>query len=592
VSVKRLLFAIVAINALLWSPQLVIGMHDLNDGVLHWTIIREMATAANPLDFWSHTIAMGQPITRYYQIGAHALVVALWYAMAKLIPLQVVFQIVRWAAIFLLPLSVYGAARMLRMKSGEAVAAAALSCLVSADSWGLDPSAYVWGGYGLFAQSVANHMLLGAVGLGWITLNERPRLWPWLALLMAALAWTCFLWAWAAGICLILMVIVTKQWRRAWLVAAALVAAIWTIIPKAASWAIDGGLLAPVRWGFDGREWMVDGRGIAEATRFIRGVSLDVGHPPILTLLAVAGVAIAWRRRTTLHLFLIGGLCLFIYESFGRAFWGKWATLLLIGDSWQIHRVIGVVQIFAVLLGGVALAALSGVAARHSSRAAGVALCVLVLSPAINCTVAFARTNARWGATSLVKYQAQSGEFAQALAIARDRGGRVYAGFPAPGQWGRTMTVGDVPVYSALTAEGIPSVGIEFVGFLRVNDSSYAFKEVVETDYIDYDVRTVIAPPSWVPPPFLPLLAVTETMRVYGAPGHGMFTHSVAETITEGRARATVEMDHDGPIGIRIPYHPKWGVQVDGMRTTLQQLPSGFSAVMVASGRHEILMAY
>src|SRR5262249_27888808 len=99
---------------------------------------------------------------------AHLLVAAIYFLFGKTISLMTVFVWVRFLAVILLPLSFYAAARLFELSEPAALAAAVLAPLISSSGlYGLEYGSYLWAGSGLFPQSVAAHLLLLSLGLGY-----------------------------------------------------------------------------------------------------------------------------------------------------------------------------------------------------------------------------------------------------------------------------------------------------------------------------------------------------------------------------------------------------------------------------------------
>ena len=166
-----LLGLVVAAGAIGLWPELSISRIDLNDNVSHFAlidrIVQTVERGGNPLDTWMPQWTFGFPMSRVYQPLAHLFVAAMYFVLGKSLALMTVFVWVRFLAVVLTPVSFYAAARLLELDPVTALAAAAFSPLVSsAGLFGLEYGSYVWAGNGLFPQSVAAHLLLLSIGLG------------------------------------------------------------------------------------------------------------------------------------------------------------------------------------------------------------------------------------------------------------------------------------------------------------------------------------------------------------------------------------------------------------------------------------------
>ena len=166
-----LLLAVLVVNAVGLWPELSISRVDLNDNVLHFTLVERIVQAVergeNPLDCWSPEWSLGYPVLRTYQPLAHALVALVYFALGKSVGLMTVFVWVRFLSVVLLPLSFFAAARLMGLRPLTAAAAAMLAPLVSTNFlYGVEYGSYTWAGSGLFPQAVGSHFLLITLGLG------------------------------------------------------------------------------------------------------------------------------------------------------------------------------------------------------------------------------------------------------------------------------------------------------------------------------------------------------------------------------------------------------------------------------------------
>jgi hypothetical protein len=511
---RFILLLIVAVNVACLSSELT-PPPDLNDNVLHLTLINGMADAVqhghNPFDFWSPEIALGQPIVRLYQPMSHALVVVAYYGMFKLVPLATVFVWFRFLAMVLIPLSFYGCARLLELPPSAQIAAAALAPLVSGDLFGLDLGAYVWGGIGLFPQLVATHFLLFAVGTGWQAIR-RGRRW-WLAgVLVALTGWSNLLYGYVAAVTLCIVALMPDlPWRtrvmrlgRIGLLAGA------CAIPKLWVWLMEPGRLSAGESG--PRQFMADSYGAARVLHdAFTGHLLDAGRLPVVTVLVALGIVVALVRRSPQASFLLVALTAWLALYFGRPFWGAALYLIGITPAMPLHRLIGPVQIFSVLLAALGIA-WAWMRFTHD-RVLVVAALLLILSPAIQERRTYLRDNAAWTAETRFAFALDGANIEKALAVAKARGGRAYAGMPFT--WGKSFRIGQVPVYSLFPVRQIPSVGYLYIGFLPRNTAMYGFNEARPADYADMDVRTVIAPLDQAPMPNWELIGQFGRFSVY-----------------------------------------------------------------------------
>jgi uncharacterized membrane protein len=176
-----LLLTVLVVNALSLWPELSISRVDLNDNVLHYTLVERMVQAVergeNPLDCWSPEWSLGYPVLRTYQPLGHALVVLVYFALGKSVGLMTVFVWARFLSVVLLPLSFFAAARLMGLGRLTAAAAGLLAPLISTNFlYGVEYGSYTWAGSGLFPQAVGSHFLLIAFGLGFRSIRRGRHL--------------------------------------------------------------------------------------------------------------------------------------------------------------------------------------------------------------------------------------------------------------------------------------------------------------------------------------------------------------------------------------------------------------------------------
>jgi hypothetical protein len=603
---NRYIFALLAILAFNWvliSPELDIGRSAQNDHVLHWMLIQDIAQAKHPLDVWSPTVAMGEPITRLYQPGAHLIVVGIWRVLYGMVPLMTVFLWVHFLSLVLLPLSFYACARLLRLSESEALGAAMLSWLISGDTWGLDIGSYAWAGHGLFPQAVAAHFLLLTVGAGWVYFHERARgrfFWL-LPTFLAVLTGYCnLLYGYVGTVTLAVMWAFGWRERRCRLLDLARIAIVAgaAASPKLLAWWQDRTLSGDDFVWRSSKRWMMEGLGASVVMKqLLTGELLDHGRLPVISLLALLGIVLCFRasRHSTVRVFMVVGLTLFTLLSFGSVFWGKLILLAGIIKAFQIHRLVGAMDVFLVLLSGAGLAWLGSFLYRRYGSAVAAVTLLLILAPCVQDRMSRMSRNAATGYENLSAQAAYADDIQAVLAVSRERGGRAYAGSFGRGNpqgWGLRTGVGHVPFFSTLTASQIPNIGFYYLGLIEGNNTMVTFDDHSEQSYLDFNVRTVISYVSWEAPAFLKSHAVYGNFAVWDAPGKGYFDNSISETNTSQSYAATVDHPEPCDVLLRACFHWNWHATVDAKPTPIRKADNGFMLIPVAAGRHEISVRY
>jgi hypothetical protein len=132
----------------------------------------------------------------------------------------------------------------------------------------------------------------------------------------------------------------------------------------------------------------------------VKGELFDFGRPPVLTLLAAAGLATClWRWRKERYRVPVALFVAWLLLYFGRPTWGVLLDLLPLSRDLHLHRLIAGVHLGGILLIGLGLAlpwrwALS----RRDARwlLAPAALTALLLIPVYRERAAYLGQNARW----------------------------------------------------------------------------------------------------------------------------------------------------------------------------------------------------
>ena len=501
---KRFALPLILLFNCLWLLPELRPVPDLNDNVLHRTLINGMVKALeygqDPLDFFTPEIGLGQNIVRYYQPAGHLMVAVLYFLCFKLVSIGTLFLTVKFLALALIPLTFFCGARLLELPEDARIAAAMLAPLVSGDSFGIDYGSYVWGGTGLFPQAIATHFLILAIGTGWKAIH-RGRTWILPALLLSLTGWSNLLYGYAGGVILCVMAAMPGANLKTLLKIGA--AGLLAALPKITAWADR----EPIPANGLERPWMTDSYG---ATRVLSdlftGKVFDQGRWAILTLLVVIGLIYAYRSKK--HPAVFWGFAVMLALYFGRPFWGPVLYLAGVTRAMQLHRFIGPLQIFGVFLAGIALAQIR----QRVPGPYGLLGIALFLAPATQERASYLSQNGVWIEQSRQAFQSEQFDIDRVLNIARERDGRTYAGMPY--NWGQSFKIGSVPVYSLFPPAGIPCVGYLYIGLTAQSNSMYGFRE----QYMQFramDIKTVVRPAELPPIPNTHLIASPGRFRVY-----------------------------------------------------------------------------
>ncbi len=508
----RLLLAAAVCWNLVSLRALTIGVPYLNDSSMHEQMVRFATTQLQgghlPLISWFPFLGEGSPQFLHYQ----SLPAILTGGLGVLTGPDVAFRWTLYLLLSLWPVSVYVSARAFGGGRAAAAASAAMApFLVSASGVGYEQHAYVWTGYGVWTQLWAMWTLPLAWGFSWRAIRDGRgylRAVLFTALTVALHFETGYLalsvlvlWPLVGG-----RPLLTRVRRAALVMGASLLAVAWVIVP----------LVAQRRWAavnepFQGTG-LVNGYGASRVLGWlVSGQLLDDGRLPVVTALAVFGLALAWLAWSSevdgRALLIALGVCLLL--SFGRTTFGSLAGLIPGGADLFFRRFMMGVQLAALLLAGRGAAWLADRCLRLLrsriprwpwawSAPAGVACAVAVLAPAWLQLGEFDRADA---AAITAQRHADNTRGAGLdriiAAIKRDGGGRTYAGMPS--NWGSDFTVGQVPVFKYLDSRDVDEVGYTLRTASLMTDPEFFFDERDPSDYRLFGIRYLILPAADMP---------------------------------------------------------------------------------------------
>ena len=537
--------AALALNLYWLTPELTIAHLDLNDNVLHYGLAVRTAEAIengeNPFDHWVSEWTLGYPVPRTYQPLGSFSVAALYLALGKSVPLMTLFVWVRFLLVLLFPCSVYLGARLMELDRLRAAAAALVAPLIATNNlYGLEHGSYVWRGSGLYAQAWAMHLLVLTLGCGYRAVSRgRGR-----TLSGALLGLTFlyhFLYGYMAALSLVLLAaldpketpVLRRVARLGWIAAVSVALTASFLLPL---W-IDQPLINRSRWE---APWKWSSFGFVEVLRqLLSGGLLDYGRLPVLTLLAAAGVGVwglaRWRpgdaerfaASRTPHgalAFAASGAALWLFLYCGRQTWGVLFTLLGAGDEVPLHRLIGGVHVFALLVCGMALGSLwHWFRLRGGWRAplGALAATLVVLSPALAERNAFIAQGVAWGRENLAAQRAEAEALERTLAEVKSLPGRTFAGLA--GDWGRDFRVGSAPVFALLATHNEPAIGMLYHAMALTADVTVRFNEWRSGHYRLFNVSALLAEPSREVAGFLEPAGRHGRFQVYRAAAGGYF---------------------------------------------------------------------
>jgi hypothetical protein len=517
----------------------------LNDSVLHFGLIRALASAAERgqswFDPWVPTCVMGFPVFHYYQNLPHLTVVALAKATFGVFSLVETFKIVEWLAIGTFPIPVFLAMRKFGFDRGASLTAAALSLAVKTNYLhGHDLESYVWQGLGQYTQAFGGWFVPLALAWTYDALRHG-RGYAKATLLLAVTFLSHLALGYMAFLCAGILALLTPREiprrvvRLTVVAGVAIAACAYVIVPifrdfayynvstLVPSWKYNSfGHAVVLPWLLRGELFDFERLGIAAGGR-------SFGAFPILTVLVGIGFVAAFfqARRNEAARFLVVAFVVSFALFCGRPTWGKLLNLLPLGSGFHYSRAIYVVHLTGVMLAGVGLAGILRLLSARGTfgRIGAVVFAALVLVPLGADRTAYLLRSARLVRGDAAEYAAVRDDLEATLAFARsDRNGRAYAGQGAAGSmhgWGGRFLVGHCPVYSWFPAREMDALGYLYHMWSHNSDLHDEFNEGRLADYRVFNVRKVVAPIDGGTPPFAREVFRSGPFRVLDVPGPG-----------------------------------------------------------------------
>ncbi len=649
-----------ALNAVALVPEVIYPVPNLNDDAQHVAFVRRAADAwargENPIDFWVAQFELGVPQFLDYQHLPHVAVVLVGRLLGNSVDPRTLFDLVRYALLVGFPLTVLWSMRTMGFTPVASAIAAAASSLLSANHrYGFEYDSYVWRGFGVFTQLFAMHFSFIALATLHRVANKGTGI-AAAALACTALALSHLLYAYMLAITAIVLLIfgMTRANAPARVARFAIVGAVaavatsymWVPFLMHAAYINVTPYLDPAKYDSYGAgpilSWLVSGD------------LLDHGRLPVLTLLLATGVIAAVATRARLSLLALTLFALWLVLYFGRPTLGPLVDLLPMDDGLFLHRLVGAVDIFAIVLIGIGGAWLWDLAAASSSRARLVAVgsaSLLLLAPALAERWSYYAQNADWMRQTEAALAADADARSVLAAIGPQPQGRVYAGLRA--NWGQTLDFGisfnSVRLYNLLADRGLDAVAPPNQSLSLNADMLWEFNDQDLSHYRLFNVAYVIGPRAMTFPAELRVLTATSKYVLYAAPGRGfaeyaaiarsepaatlaeLFTRGLAwlrsgeltrwaftrfdyrtdaregapvpipdcaagriayERVLPARFEVLARCDSGSAMVIKVTYHPNWRVTVDGADVPTFMASPSLLAFALPAGEHFIVAEY
>jgi hypothetical protein len=580
----------------------------LNDSAMHEQMVR-FATASlrageAPATRWYPYLTEGSPqFLHYQQLGA-----LLAGAIGTVVGATATFHWSTYLLVALWPVAIYASGRILGLPQlAAAIAAACSPFLVSVPGVGYEQKAYLWVGFGMWAQLCASWTLPFAWATTWRAMTDRRWLLP-AGLTVVATIGFHFETGYLALASVVLMPLLVwtglgSRLRNAGLLLlGSLVGSMWVTVPLLLNsrWAAVNSYLADTG--------LVRGYGARQdLTWLVRGQTFDSGRLPVVTVAVGIGLLLGltiYRNCAGMRP-AIGMFVLSLLLSFGPTSWNTLTDVIPGHADIFFRRFLMGVHLAGLYLAGLAIYLgatwVVSVAERLVERKGSasrprqldlarnlLALCLIgiVLIPAMVELGTYDRHNAADIGLQADAAGRAAPQLAPIVAFVRAHPeGRVFAGSPRTG--GDLFTVGLVPVYELLADYDIDTVGFTMRTASLMSQPENFFDPTNPADYGIFGVRYLLLPTGVRPPVAAVRTRVSGDFTLWTVPGDSYF--SLVESsgvLTQDRAtigRFSIRLLSSRLFGLRRDPLVSWASKDQGYHgVDWQGSPSPLGGVSAA----------
>ncbi|NNN22416.1 MAG: hypothetical protein HKL80_10505, partial [Acidimicrobiales bacterium] len=501
----------------LWKllPELT-AVTYLDDSSMHEQMVRfaqaRFSQGHLPLTSWFPYLGEGSPHMLHYQ-SLPAMIVG---AIGLIIDPNFAFRLSLYLLLSLWPISIYISSRLFGFGRLAATCSAVLApFIVSVPGVGYEQNAYVWIGFGLWAQLFASWTLPLAWGYSFKAVGNPRYVFPSVIFISLTVCFhfeTGYLALIGAAV---FSLFGSSRWklrisRSIVVLALSFGASMWAIVPL-----IADGKWAGINQILNGT-YFENGYGARQTMAWlISGAAFDYKRFPVISIAFAVGLIVCLRKwpklprcqalvtmfaisliisfgRTTFHSLaniFPGGTDIF----YRRFFLGCDLSGLIIagvGVEWLAKTIIGEIQSYSPGTNGWFSKTKAGKLVRVILA---VGIGVIVTTPLLIQMGNYDNANAANIATQSQSESIEGKQIAPLLAyIKTHSGGRVYAGMPS--NWGTEFRVGYVPVFKYIEAFDIPEVGYTLRTASLMSNPEYYFDDQNLGDYSLFGIKYLLYP--------------------------------------------------------------------------------------------------
>ncbi len=525
------LFGLVLIELVLiylLLPELLLNTPDTNDSVFHLSLIQsmeeELHAGGNLIDHWVPYWSLGYPVFHHYQHFPHLATLGINYLLFDTVPLFNVFHGIVFVLLVTFPINLYWCLKRLEFPSQHAFAAALL-CLVimSKDGYGLELSSYTWSGFGMYAQLWAMYLFPITLACMYRTVITGKH-YALSILLLWILSISQMLFGLAAAITSVIFLLRDLESRtisirliRLLTIGAGFLACIaYFILPLF----LDSPYHA--RSMYDSME-KFDSYGLTYIfSQIVSGQLFDFGRLPVFTVLAVSGALLCLPRKQFCYRFSALSLVLWSALYLGRPTWGSLLDIFPLSGAIHFHRLVAMVDFFAILVAGICLAELYRMIKKNSNTAVAIGACAVLLVPVALSMHSYGQRNKTIIENNIEKIGQDEEDLASIIETIKSLpDGRVHPGRRA--NWGSEFKVGDVPVFHHLSIAGVSAVSYLPFSWASTSDFSLNFNEYRQDHYDMFNVKYLLLPEDREAPSFASFVTRTGKFHIYEIDTTGYF---------------------------------------------------------------------
>ncbi len=501
------------------APEVLLDAPDLNDSAYHVALASRADEAwqrgDSPIDFWYPDVALGFPLLRHYQHLPHVALATAHHLTGGTVSIATLQRLTLGLLLALFPLSVFISFRRIGLAPLVAGCAALAAPLISTPHlYGLGFESYLWGGSGLYAQLVAAALAPLALAEAYRAVSTGRGM-SVAAVLIAATFISQLVYGYMVALSIPAFAILAPQrrWRAARvavLLSTAFLVGSYFFVP-----ALSGAEFANHSVWEKQEKW--DSLGApAVLLHLVTGRLFDYGRLPALSILVAVGlVYIVWRGDAKQRL-LAGLFFAWLLLYFGRPTWGRLIDLLPLAQDIPLHRFIGAVHLFGLVLIGAGLARLlRGIGlfqGRWRTAAAIGALTLLIAAPGYE-RMSYLRNSFGWKqrAAAALAASPHVAQLMQQLKALPD--GRAYVGMPR--REAEYLRIDAIPLTALCLLHGIDTLGFLWIPITFAGDVQVWFDPANELYCRTFGVRYLVYDQHAQPPPFAELRHSIGRYRVY-----------------------------------------------------------------------------